>query len=50
MFTLDGATVRPSEIAAFDRGTRLFSGPLWMAKDHGLMQVVDGIDVMGDLP
>ena len=49
-FTLDGATVRPSEIAAFDRGARTFSGPLWKAKDHGLMQTVDGIDVVGDLP
>ena len=49
-FTLDGATVRPSEIAAFDRGSRLFSGPLWKAKDHGLMQTVDGIDVVGPLP
>ena len=49
-FTLDASTVKPSEIAAFDRVGRTFSGPLWKAKDHGLMQVVDGIDVMGDIP
>ncbi len=49
-FTLDGATVKPSEIAVFDRATRLFSGPLWSAAAHGLAQLVDGIDVMGSLP
>ena len=49
-FTLDAATVKPSEIAAFNRTSRTFSGPLWKAKDHGLLQVVDGIDVMGDIP
>jgi len=49
-FTLDASTVKPSEIAAFDRVSRTFSGPLWKAADHGLMQVVDGIEVRGALP
>ena len=43
-FTLDGVTVKPSEVAAFDRTAGTFHGPIWKAKDHGLMQLVDGID------
>ncbi|MBX7253381.1 MAG: SMP-30/gluconolactonase/LRE family protein [Candidatus Promineofilum sp.] len=44
-FTGDGGLVKPSEVFSFSGG--VFSGPLWKAKDHGLMQVVDGIDVVG---
>ncbi len=47
-FTGDGGLVKPSELFSWSGGT--FSGPLWKAKDHGLMQVVDGIDVVGALP
>ncbi len=44
-FTGDGGLVKPSELFSFSGG--VFSGPLWKARDHGLMQVVDGIDVVG---
>jgi len=47
-FTGDGGLVKPSELFSFSGGA--FSGPLWKAKDHGLNQVVDGIDVVGGLP
>ncbi|MCW5865514.1 MAG: hypothetical protein KIT52_20670 [Anaerolineae bacterium] len=47
-FTGDGGLVKPSELFSWSGGT--FSGPLWKAKDHGLMQVVDGIDVVGSIP
>jgi alpha-tubulin suppressor-like RCC1 family protein len=47
-FTGDGGLVKPSELFSFSGG--VFSGPLWKAKDHGLNQVVDGIDVVGDIP
>ncbi len=47
-FTGDGGLVRPSQLFSFSGG--VFSGPLWKAADHGLTQVVDGIDVVGDIP
>ena len=47
-FTGDGGTVRPSQLVSFSGG--VFSGPLWKAADHGLVQLVDGIDVGGPLP
>jgi hypothetical protein len=47
-FTGDGGLVKPSELFSWSGGT--FSGPLWKAKDHGLTQLVDGIDVVGQIP
>jgi hypothetical protein len=47
-FTGDGGLVKPSELFSFSNG--VFSGPLWKAKDHGLNQVVDGIDLVGAIP
>jgi len=47
-FTGDGGLVRPSQLFSFSGG--VFSGPLWKASDHGLNQVVDGIDVVGMIP
>ncbi len=47
-FTGDGGLVKPSELFSFSGG--VFSGPLWKAKDHGLNQAVDGIDVVGNIP
>jgi alpha-tubulin suppressor-like RCC1 family protein len=47
-FTGDGGLVRPSQLFSFSNG--VFSGPLWTAADHGLMQVIDGIDLVGDVP
>ena len=47
-FTGDGGLVRPSELFSYSGG--VFSGPLWKAADHGLNQVVDGIDVVGSIP
>jgi len=45
-FTGDGGLVRPSQLFSFSNG--VFSGPLWKAADHGLTQLVDGIDVVGN--
>ena len=45
-FTGDGGLVRPSQLFSFSGG--VFSGPLWRAADHGLTQIVDGIDVVGN--
>ena len=47
-FTGDGGLVRPSQLFSYSGG--VFSGPLWKAADHGLNQVVDGIDVVGSIP
>ena len=47
-FTGDGGLVRPSQLFSFSNG--VFSGPLWKAADHGLTQLVDGIDVVGSIP
>lgn len=47
-FTGDGGLVRPSELFSWSGG--VFSGPLWKARDHGLMHVVDVIDVVGAIP
>ena len=47
-FTGDGGLVKPSELFSFSGG--VFSGPLWKAADHGLTQLVDGIDVVGAIP
>ncbi len=47
-FTGDGGQVKPSELFSFSGG--VFSGPLWKAKNHGLNQAVDGIDVVGSIP
>ena len=47
-FVGDGGLVRPSELISFSNG--VFSSPLWRAADHGLKQVIGGIDVVGNIP
>ncbi len=49
-FTLGGATVRLFEVAANDWRTGASSGPLRKAKDHELMETMNGIDVTADIP
>lgn len=49
-FNVDSASGGASSIYKFDVATRTFSGPVWKASTNGLGQVVDSLDVEGDLP
>ncbi len=48
-FNVDSAVGGHSMVYAYDFGTTEFSGPYFVAADHGLNKQVDGLQVDGDL-
>ena len=48
-FNVDSAVGGHSMVYAYDFGTAEFSGPYFIAADHGLNKKIDGLHVDGDL-